>query len=162
VQRIQVDGFLADSVVGAEGKLYVQGAGWNRITAPLFPAVHDRIGIGLLFRIEPGEDNEPHRFELRLEDSEGKELQLGDPPSAANQPGGKVHRIGGEFRTGRKDEGEEQLVPIAINLNGMAFDRPGAYRFVVSVDGTDLKMLPFRLQSLASQAPQVTDGGGYL
>ena len=48
--RIQVDGFLADSVVRAEGKLYVQGAGWNRITASLFPVVHDRIGKGRLAR----------------------------------------------------------------------------------------------------------------
>ncbi|HEX7464178.1 MAG TPA: hypothetical protein VF382_04700 [Actinomycetota bacterium] len=161
--RIQVDGFLADSVVRADGKLYVQGAGWNRITASLFPVVHDRIGIGLLFRVEPGGASEPHRFELRLEDAEGKELPLGNAPSAASQPGGgKIYRIGGEFTTGRGDEGEEQLVPMAINFNGMPFDRPGAYRFVVSVDGSEVKTLPFRILALASQAPQVTGGGGYL
>lgn len=162
MQRIQVDAFLADSVVGAEGKLYVLGAGWNRITAAMFPAVHDRIGIGLLFRVEPEGENQAHQFELRLEDAEGRELPLVDSPSGANQPDGNLQRIGGEFRTGRDDEADEQVVPIAINLNGMPFPRPGAYRFMVSVDGIDLKTLAFRVQSLASQAPQVTGGGGYL
>lgn len=160
--KIQVDGFLADSVVRSEGKLYVQGAGWNRITASLFPAVHDRIGIGLLFNVEPGGSNDPHRFEIRLEDGEGKEMSFGAAPSSADQPGDAVNRIGGEFTTGSREQNEEQLVAMAININGMSFARPSAYRFVVSVDGTDVKALPFRVQALASQTPQVTGGGGYL
>ena len=162
VPKVQVDGFLADSVVRSEGKLYVQGAGWNRITASLFPAVHDRIGIGLLFSVEPGGSNDPHRFEIRLEDAEGNELSFGPAPSATDAPGGPPTRIGGEFTTGSTAEDEEQLVAMAINLNGMSFARPSAYRFVVSVDGNDVKVLPFRVQALAAQAPQVTGGGGYL
>jgi hypothetical protein len=51
---------------------------------------------------------------------------------------------------------------MAINLNGMSFAKPGAFRFVVSVDGADVKVLPFRVQAMASHAPQVTGGGGYL
>ena len=160
--KIQVDGFLADSVVRSEGKLYVQGAGWNRITASLFPAVHDRIGIGLLFNVEAGGSNDPHRFEIRLEDGEGKEMSFGAAPSSTDQPGDTVNRIGGEFTTGSREQDEEQLVAMAININGMSFARPSAYRFVVSVDGTDVKVLPFRVQALASQAPQVSGGGGYL
>lgn len=160
--KIQVDGFLADSVVRSEGKLYVQGAGWNRITVSLFPAMHDRIGIGLLFNVEPGGSNEPHKFEIRLEDAHGKEMSFGAAPSPTGEPGDPVTRIGGEFTTGSSEQDEEQLIAMAINLNGMSFAKPGAYRFVVSVDGTDVKVLPFRVQALASQAPQVTGGGGYL
>ncbi len=157
--KIEVDGFLADSVVRADGKLYVQGAGWNRISAPLFPAVHDRIGIGLLFNVEPGGPSEPHRFEIRLEDAEGKERSFGAAPSATDEP---VKRIGGEFTTGSGEQDERQLVAMAINLNGMSFSGPGAYRFVVSIDGADVKVLPFRVQALAAQAPQTTGGAGYL
>ena len=40
---MEVDGFLADSVVVAEGKLYAQGAGWNTISVQSLPAVHDRV-----------------------------------------------------------------------------------------------------------------------
>jgi hypothetical protein len=162
VPKIQVDGFLADSVVRSDGKLYVQGAGWNRITVQLFPATHDRIGIGLLFNVEPGGSHDPHRFEIRLEDAEGKELSFGPAPSGKDKPAEPVTRIGGEFTTGSTEQSEEQLVAMAINLNGMSFAKPGAFRFVVSVDGADVKALPFRVQGMASQAPQVTGGGGYL
>lgn len=159
---MDVDGFLADSVVTSEGKLYVQGAGWNRISTASFPAVHDRIGIGLLFRFEVEAVGEPHRFELRLEDSKGNELPLGDAPPGTQSPGGKITRIGGEFGAGPVARGVEQIVPIAVNLNGMAFEGPSTFRFVISVDGVDLKALPFRVEQFAPQRPQVTGGGGYL
>jgi hypothetical protein len=161
VTSIHVDGFLADSVVTSEGKLYVQGAGWNRISTASFPAVHDRIGIGLLFRYEVDGVGEPHRFELRLEDSKGNELPLGDAPPGTRSPG-KITRIGGEFGAGPVARGVEQIVPIAVNLNGMAFEGPSSFRFVISVDGVDLKELPFRVEQFAPQRPQVTGGGGYL
>ena len=158
---IDVDGFLADSVVTSDGKLYVQGAGWNRISAATFPVVHDRIGIGLLFRFEVEAVGEPHRFELRLEDSKGNEMPLGDAPPGPQSPG-KITRIGGEFGAGPVARGVEQIVPIAVNLNGMAFEGPSTFRFVISVDGVDLKALPFRVEQFAPQRPQVTGGGGYL
>jgi hypothetical protein len=104
---------------------------------------------------------EPHRFELRLEDSKGNELPLGDAPPGTRSPG-KITRIGGEFGAGPVARGVEQIVPIAVNLNGMAFEGPSSFRFVISVDGVDLKELPFRVEQFAPQRPQVTGGGGYL
>jgi hypothetical protein len=88
-------------------------------------------------------------------------MSFGAAPSPTAEPGAPVTRIGGEFTTGSGQD-EEQLVAMAINLNGMSFAEPSAYRFVVSVDGADVKVLPFRVQAAASQAPQVTGGGGYL
>lgn len=149
---VQVDAFLADSVATADGKLYVQGGGWNRLTASLFPAVHDRIAIGLLIRISAGAAGS-HRFELRMLGPKDDELKLGDSQD------GPVNRIGGEIRTGT---GEDQLVPVAINLNGLTLAGPGDYRFVVSVDGSDVKTLPFRVQSAASQEASSTGTAGYL
>jgi hypothetical protein len=155
VAEFEVDAFLADSVVVADGKLYVQGAGWNRILAGSFPVAHDRVGIGLIFHATPPTSGR-HRFELRLEDADGNELALGDAPS-----GEKVHRLSGEF-TVRVTVDDEHLVPLAINLNGLVFQQPGAYRFVASVDGEDLKSLRFAVQPRAEQTPTVSGGGGYL
>ena len=56
---IELDAFLADSVASVQGKLYALGAGWNRIAVALFPARHDRVGIGLLFRVPAGSAVEP-------------------------------------------------------------------------------------------------------
>ncbi len=158
-QPIRVDGFLADSVARAEGKLYVQGAGWNQIRASLFPAVHDRIGVGLIFTVHPVAQTGAHQFELRLEDGSGAEVPLGTAPS-----GERMFRLGGEFSTTPPSPGsaKEQLVGVAINLNGMAFERPAQYRFVVSVDGADMKALAFEVQSLATAEGPSTTSAGYL
>ena len=155
---IELDGFLADSVASVQGKLYALGAGWNRITVALFPARHDRIGIGLLFRVSGGSATEPRRFELRLIGPADEDLALGSGPE------GPVNRIGGEFTAGGD---EEQIVPIALNLNGLALPGPGAYRVVISMQGDDVKALPFTVQALAAQTrregpPPTTGTAGYL
>src|SRR5688500_8989139 len=102
---VEVDGFLADSVAAVQGKLYALGAGWNRIHVALFPARHDRIAVGLLFRIPAGTPNDSRRFELRIEGPNGHEIQLGTGPD-----GRSVGRIGGDFTAGAA---EEQIVPLA-------------------------------------------------
>ena len=155
---IELDAFLADSVASVQGKLYALGAGWNRIAVALFPARHDRVGIGLLFRVRAGSPAEPRRFELRLIGPAGEELTLGSGSE------GPVNRIGGEFTAGGADE---QIVPIALNLNGLALPAAGAYRVMISMQGEDVKTLPFTVQTLAAQPrhdppPTTTGTAGYL
>lgn len=158
MEPIEVDGFLADSVASVQGKLYALGAGWNRISVSLFPARHDRIAIGLLFRLPAGSPREARRFELRMLGPSEEEIALG----AGTE--GPVNRLAGEFTAGGD---QEQIVPIALNLNGLRLPRPGGYRVVVSMDGKDIKALAFTVQALAAQhrqqtAPPVTGTAGYL
>jgi len=158
VGDIELDAFLADSVASVQGKLYALGAGWNRIAVALFPARHDRVGIGLLFRVPAGSTVEPRRFELRLLGPSNDDLELGSGPD------GPVNRIGGEFTAGGE---EEQIVPIALNLNGLPLPGPGEYRVVISMQGDDVKVLPFTVQALAAQprkspSPTTTGTAGYL
>lgn len=154
---MEVEAFLADSVVTAESKLYAQGGGWNAITTLALPARHSRIGIGLIVRIPYTATNQPHRFELRLEDEDGGERPLGDaPPEAGESEQKSISRIGGEFNVGRPPNlypGEEQLLPFAINLDGLIFERAGAYRFVLEIDGTEVKRLPFRVNQATQFGP---------
>jgi hypothetical protein len=154
---VEVDGFLADSVAAVQGKLYALGVGWNRIQVALFPARHDRIAVGLLFRIPAGSPNESRRFDLRIEGPDGREIPLG-----TGADGQSVGRIGGDFTAGAA---EEQIVPIALNLNGMPIGAPGDYRIVVSLNDADVKILAFRVESLANapSADGTTTGtAGYL
>lgn len=158
MEQIELDGFLADSVAAVQGKLYALGAGWNRIAVSLFPARHDRIAIGLLFRLPAGSPRESRRFELRMLGPSDEELALGAGPE------GPVNRIGGEFTAGGE---EEQIVPIGLNLNGLPLPRPGAYRVVISMGEHDVKTLPFTVQALAAQPrqhpqPPATGTAGYL
>lgn len=70
--------FLADSVVAAEGKLYVRGAGWNVINTQALPCRHDRIGVGVRVSVPYTATNQMHSLEFVLEDADGKALPIGD------------------------------------------------------------------------------------
>ena len=107
---------------------------------------------------------EPRRFELRVIGPDGRELTLGAGPE------GPINRIGGEFTAGGT---EEQIVPIALNLNGLALPATGGYRVVVSIQGEDAKTLAFTVVALAQtrrerpvpsreEEPPATGTAGYL
>jgi len=148
---VQIDAFLADSVVTAEGKLFVQGAGWDNINAPGFPYAHDRVGIGMVIRVPYTETNREHRFGISLEDEDGGKLPVADAPPGVDSPDGKIRQIEGVFNVGRPPTlvaGDDQLIPMALNFNGLPFERPGRYTFVVEIDGTEAKRLPFRVQAV--------------
>ena len=145
---MEAEAFLADSVVAVEGKLYVQGGGWDQLNAPGLPVRHPRIGLAVLLHVPYTETNMPHQFELRLEDADGNTLPLGDAPPGIATPDGKIRAIGGPIVVGRPPllgAGDAQNVPIAANLDGLQFDKAGSYRFVIAVDGQDVKHMAFRL-----------------
>ena len=145
---MEAEAFLADSVVAVEGKLYVQGGGWDQLQAATLPVRQPRIGIAILLHVPYNDTNVPHQFELRLEDADGNTLPLGDAPPGISTTDGKIRAIGGPVVVGRPpflSPGDQQGVAIAANLDGLVFDKVGAYRFVVAVDGEDIKHLPFRI-----------------
>ncbi len=155
--EMAVDAFLADSVASPDGKLYVQGGGWTVINTPNLPFRQPRLGLAVLIRVPYSlATNEPHRFEVRLEDADSTTLALGEAPPGAT-PDGKVRRVGGEFTVGRPPgmllPGDDQLVAIAMNVDGLQFERAGVYRFVISLDGVDVKTLRFRVNLLVQPAP---------
>jgi hypothetical protein len=152
-EEITVEAFLADSVANPDGKLYVQGGGWNVLNTLALPFRQSRIGIGVIIRV-PYQlaTNESHNFEVRLENADGTQIPLGDAPPGAIVPDGKVRKIGGAFPVGRPPgilPGDEQTVAIAVNIDALLFEQHGVYRFVISIDGRDLKHLRFRVNLIA-------------
>lgn len=148
--------FLADSVVVAEGKMYVQGAGWDTVQALQLPVRHSRLGIGCLIRVPYTETNTPHMLEIRIEDADGGEIPLADVPAGTKGAEGKMKRIGAQFTVGRPaiiSAGDEQTLPIAANLDGLLFEKSGTYRVVVSIDGKDVELIPFRIHVAAQVGP---------
>lgn len=160
---MKVRAFLADSVQSAEGKLYVLGAGWNRLTAGGFPARHDRVGIGILVTLEAGDEGE-HNLELALLDQNGLPITL-----FVDATGTQQFTINATFETqGSPDGFADVVVPLALNINGLAFPAPGTYAFSIRVGGDEREHLPFRVDLASGEQPPttsvVTDGGeaGYL
>ena len=149
---MRVDCFLADSVVSAEGKLYAQGIGWNVIAVPAFPAIHDRIGVGLVVHVPYTATNEAHSLEVRIE-TDGRVMALapgGVAPEGVEPP----RSIRADFNVGRPPQlapGAEQLVCFAMNLNALRFEEAGIYEIVVTLDGSDDQdRLVFTLQQGAA------------
>jgi hypothetical protein len=154
---MEIDAFLADSVTVAEGKLYAQGAGWNVVHTAFLPVRHDRIGIGAIVRVPYTATNQKHTLAIYLTGSSNNDpLPLADAPPSVETPDGKIRRLGGQFNVGRPptvQPGDEQLVPVGINMDGLEFDEADSYQFVIELDGTKVKELRFRVSQVMQPAP---------
>ena len=153
---MKVSAFLADSVQSVDGKLYVLGAGWNRLTAGGFPAHHDRVGIGVLLTVETGEAGE-HNLEVSLLNDKDLPVALFADPS-----GNEQFALNATFQTQEPDDelGDVQ-VPLALNLNGLTFPTPGTYAFSFRVNGAEAERLPFRVSpAVAGAAGDPGPGSG--
>jgi hypothetical protein len=154
---MEIDAFLADSVAVAEGKLYAQGVGWNVIHTAFLPVRHDRIGIGAIVRVPYTATNQKHSFSIYLIGSSNNDpLPLADAPPGVETLDGKIRRLGGQFNVGRPptvQPGDEQLVPVGINIDGLEFDEADSYQFVIELDGTKVKELRFRISQVIQPAP---------
>jgi len=156
-------GFLADAVQGAEGKLSALGAGWNHLSAPGFPARHDRIGLALILTFEASEAGQ-HNVELQL-------LGPKDLPSVlfSGPDGSEQFAINAMIEVQPPADGfTEVSIPVAINLDGLTFPEAGPYAFAVRVDGQDAERLNFGVglapgadgsQGLTSSGRPPTDAG---
>jgi hypothetical protein len=149
IDDITVDAFLADSVAGADGKLYVHGAGWNTIHASRFPVRHPRLGLAVLIHVPYVATNQQHRLRVQIHDPDGGPLVIAEEPNGGHGESGPRTDVGGEFAVGRPPllpAGDEQVIPIAINIDGIVIPGPAMYSVVIEIDGTEVHRLPFRVQ----------------
>ncbi|MCC7076312.1 MAG: hypothetical protein IT198_04225 [Acidimicrobiia bacterium] len=144
---LTLDAFLADHVVEANGKLYANGIGWNIMTLRVIPGALPPFGIGMLVHVPYTATNEAHRIEVRLEDADGTPIR---PTGPGGTPIGSPQDplLGTELNVGRPpglQPGDEQIVPMAVNLTGFEVPRAGTYRFQLSIDNAPVKHLTFRV-----------------
>jgi hypothetical protein len=140
--------FLADGVQAVAGKLYVLGAGWNRLATRRFPARHDRIGIGALILVGDDEAGQ-HSLTLRLLDADGAATTL-----ATDAKGEPRKAIRLAFTADGSTDGlEETIVPLALNLDGLVFSEPGVYAFELRIDDGEPERLDFKVDLAAEPAP---------
>ncbi|GEL47391.1 hypothetical protein CHO01_25070 [Cellulomonas hominis] len=157
ITEFTVTGWLCDSAVSAEGKLYVQGGGWNMLHLPAFPANLPRIGIALSVAVPYSATNQNHKLTIHLEAEDGQQLPLGAPAPGAGDALGAPMAIEAQFQMGRPPgimPGDAQLIPFALNIDGYPLEKPGLFAFVVSIDGTEMHRLHFRaIQALPGVLP---------
>ena len=152
---MELEAFLADAVLATGGKLSALGMGWDVLATPGFPARHDRIAIGVLVRVPAEDTRRPHDLSVRLVDGGGAELPLGRRPDGA-----ELRQLEAPFRVNPSQEGS--TATFALNFDGLVFQEPGEYGFVLQLDGEECKRLTFRVQPPPGPPTAEVRAGGYL
>ena len=124
-------------------KLYIMGAGWNRVIAgqPVSFAVAVHIQVPWT------EANKPHSVELALVTEDGTPALPALPPGAPEQMKSSLQpiRMEGKFEVGRPPgtkEGSALPALFAFRIP-IVFFNAGRYEFALKVDGEVIRTTPF-------------------
>jgi hypothetical protein len=129
---------LADRAEAVNGKLYMVGGGWDRVGMFQIPGpANFDLAVGVL--VGYNETNTPHHIELALEDDDNKNVQ---PPIKAQfevgkPPGMKV--------------GQAQRFQLVLR-GPFHIPKPGAYHWVLSLDGARKSITRFWVDKVALPA----------
>ena len=101
------------------------------------------LAIGMIVRVPWTATNQDHAVKITVLDADGNLVEVQNGPD-------KRAPFHAEFRfnVGRPphlESGESQSVALAINVPVFQFEKLGHYDFVISVDGTEMQRLPYRL-----------------
>jgi hypothetical protein len=124
---------VADGAQVAEGKLYVMGGAWNRVSVQAFPAtIPFAVALGILVAWD--ETNVARHAALTVEDEDGS-LLIGplDIRLEVGRPAGAI-------------PGEDQRVVVAVN-GQLGIPGPGGFSVVVRLDDEELARTSFRALS---------------
>ena len=133
--------FPADHAVVESSKLYVHGGYWTILRFRSFPATLSTCALAGVIQVPFHEHHADHVFEMGVEDAEREPLGT---------------KIEGGFRVAAGIDsryGESGVIPIAVVINGLSFDRPGDYSFFLKVDAKELARYHFRVMQVAQAGP---------
>jgi len=123
--------FMCDHAAVESGKVYTNGAFWNRLNFPGFPAV-THFAIVAVLNIPWRAYHQPHKFAVWFEDADAQRL-----------PG----ELGGEFTVGAAPDmkvGDATIMPISAMVNNFTLTKAGDYAAVLAIDGIEIDRWPFR------------------
>ena len=148
---MDVQAFLADVVQASGGKLHALGVGWRVLQTASFPARHDRIGLGVIVRTPPSEAGN-HRLTIGLTGPSGP-IAFGRDAEGAPRA-----TVDAGFATPPGDG----TATLALNLDGLVFEREGDHAFVLAIDGQERARLSFRVQTKPEPPAAEVRTGVYL
>jgi hypothetical protein len=126
-------------------RLYLSGGGIDQavISAGQPSPWSVSLAVGLSIEVPWTETNQDHAIHIALLDADDNpvEVQSGSDDRA---PFGVDLR----FNVGRPPQleaGASQNVALAVNVPILPFEKLGSYTFAVSINGTELRRLPYRL-----------------
>lgn len=133
---------LADHADIAAGKLYVNGGGWDMLTANTPFPVAQHMAIAAAFSVPWEDTNQRHTIEIEVLTADGESLA----------------KAGGQIEVGRPaglPPGQTQRAQLAVNLT-LTLTGPGTYVIVSRIEGQEdaqshFNVVPGPLLAMSSQ-----------
>jgi hypothetical protein len=133
---------VADHAEAVGGKLYMTGGCWNSLTVPELPATHSHLTVAAALHIPWQATNQPHSLHLDLIDEDGQS-RIPEPLQAQLEAG----------RPPGMRVGDETIIVMAFNFDGLTLQRAGVHAFVLNVDGTELGRIGFKVLVAGRNVP---------
>ena len=126
-----------------DGRLVVFGADIDGMECVGFPALASQLVLVAKFWVFPEEPTEGHRLSIDLTKPGGQRIQLRtDEPLEA-------------IRNQRNPD-RPSAAQVTVNLM-MTFDAVGIYLFHLSIDGQEVKAVPFQVSLVAPESEQANE-----
>ena len=122
--------FLADHATAIGGKVYANGAFWNRLSSPSFPSTH-HFAVAAVLEVPWRPGRQQHAFTVHFDDADGASVGA---------------RIDGQFQVDANPtlpDGEPTTIPLTALMNNFVVAAPGTYVAVLEVDGEELARWAF-------------------
>ena len=114
-----------------------------------FPFQQPRISLGIVVAVPYTATNQNHTLRIYLvgETRRPTDPVRGGANRATRRTSPGLHRGTVQPRTAAApiQPGDAQTIPMAVNLDQIRFDVPGAYSFVIEIDDTEVERLIFRV-----------------
>jgi hypothetical protein len=127
---VNVQLIVADHAAVADGKLFINGGGWNSVNLLRIPSPIG-FSIALVISVPWAQAEQNHTLTVELQGPGGVEMVIG-----ADQSGQPLTEIQGNFSVGRPPHvvpGEDIVIPVALSL-ATNIEQAGGYRLVILVD----------------------------
>jgi hypothetical protein len=152
--ELTLQAMLCDFAEVSGNKLFISGAGINLIGTIKAEAPHPAsFALALLVRVPWTATNHEHTLRIELfSDTSGagpKQVSINDaePPSGKEEDRGTIVAIFNMGRSATMQPGEESLLPVAFPMFGLPLPDVGSYYFTISIDGSEIQRVSFRLTS---------------
>jgi hypothetical protein len=154
---MELTALLCNHAEAHENLLFVSGGGIDVAVVPAGASGPFRISvaIGMIVEVPWTETNQQHKVQIALQDADGHPVELQQGPNQRGPFEGVVLFNGG--RPPRLETGQSQSVALAVNVPVLPLEELGQYVFVISIDGTEMRRLRYRL--VAQPGMTITPGG---
>jgi hypothetical protein len=142
---MELTALLCNHAEAQNNLLYLSGGGIDRTFIPAGqPAPWSvSLAVGMSVGVPWTQTNQEHSVHISLQDADGHPVEMQRSPTDRQPFGAEIR-----FNVGRPPQlevGETQTVALAVNVPVLPFEKLGQYTFVISIDGTELRRLPYRL-----------------